>query len=220
MKSFSPRDIVIVVVSVCAAMILTPVGVMAAASQLVTLKDPTTTSKARVDAGKVRVGDGSGAVTVDGTVKVTDGAGTLGVDGTVDARMVAPAKPWNQINDLTLHAGDTRRPMTARTGATKLNLTSVTVAAEGANPGSIELLVIAYVKTDSTSGDCETLSGFGAAERFTLIVPVGETINVTYPSPLQWTAYADANDYYCIVVESFGGPTGYTAHVSASGFLS
>ena len=220
MKSFSPRDIVIVIVSVSAAMILTPVGVMAAASQLVTIKDPTTTSKARVDAGKVRIGDGSGAVTIDGTVQVTDGNGPLGVDGTVGARMVAPTTPWNPINDLTLNAGDTRRPMRSGTGATKLNLTSMTFAAAGANPGSVEILVVAYVKSDSTSADCETLSGFGAAERFTVMVPVGDTVNVTWPSPLQYTAYADTNDFYCINVESFGGPTGYTVHVSGAGFLS
>lgn len=208
MKHFSPRDIVLVVVSVSAALVLTPVGVMAAASQLVTLKDPTTSSKAKVDAGKLRIGDGSGPLTVNGSVTV----------GSVDARMAAPTTQLDTINDLTLHAGDTRRPMFAGVGHKRVALTSFIASAEGPNAGAVELLVVAYVRSNSASGDCETLSGFGAAERFTVMVPVGQTVNLNFPSPLVWTQYADTDDYYCINVESFGGPTGYTAHVSAYGF--
>ena len=79
------------------------------------------------------------------------------------------------------------------------------------------MLVIAYVRSNNNMGDCETLSGFGAAERFTVMVPVEQTVNLNFPSPLVWTQHADTDDYYCINVESFGGPTGYTAHVSAYG---
>ena len=211
MKHFSPRDIVLIIVSVCATFVLTPVAVMAAASQLVTVKDPSTSSKARVDAGKLRVGDGSGPVTVDGTVKVQGSVN-------VDARLAAPTNQLDTINDLTLHSGDTRRSMFAGVGNKRVALTSLIASAEGGTAGSVELLVIAYVKSGSASGDCETLSGFGAAERFTVMVPVGQTVNLNFPSPLVWTQYAGADDYYCINVESYGGPTGYTAHVSAYGF--
>ena len=209
MKHFASRDVVLVVVSVCAALVLTPVGVMAAAGQLVTVKDPLTSSKARVDTGKLRVGDGSGPVTVDGNVTV---------GGTVGARMAAPTNQLDTINDLTVHSGDTRRPMFAGVGSKRVALTSLIASAEGSTAGSVELLIVAYVRSNSPSGDCETLSGFGAAERFTVMVPVGQTVNLNFPSPLVWTQYADADDYYCINIESFGGPTGYTAHVSAYGF--
>jgi hypothetical protein len=117
-----------------------------------------------------------------------------------------------------MSSGDTRRPMFAGVGHRRISITSIIASAEGSTAGSVELLVVAYVKSNSASGDCEVLSGFGAAERFTIMVPVGQTVNLNFPSPLVWTQYADANDYYCINVESFGGPSGYIAHFSAYGF--
>lgn len=65
--------IVAIVGSVCAAVVLAPVGVMAATGSLVNITDPyNSRARARVDSGKVRVGDGNGALTVDGTVKTSD----------------------------------------------------------------------------------------------------------------------------------------------------
>ncbi|HEX8002336.1 MAG TPA: hypothetical protein VF519_06540 [Mycobacteriales bacterium] len=86
----SGRHIVTIVVAVCAAVVLAPVGVMAATGTLVNITDPvnsanrarvtsagsmysslidqSTRSVANVDSGKLRVGDGSGALSVDGTV--------------------------------------------------------------------------------------------------------------------------------------------------------
>lgn len=220
MKSFSPRDIVVIVVSVSAALILAPVGVMAAAGQLVTITDPSTTSKARVDSGKLRIGDGSGVVTVDGTVKATDGSGPLSIDGTVATRIAPPTTGLDTINDLTVHAGDLQRPLFQGVGNKKVSLTSIVVSAEGANPGSVKLQFQVYVKQNSASGDCEGLSGFGAAERFVVMVPVGQTINLNFPSTLTWTQYADADDYYCINAVSGGGPSGYITHIAAYGFRS
>jgi hypothetical protein len=219
-EKFRPVHIVTMVIAICITAIAAPVAVYAAqtgepvnitdkmdatrrtrvtekGTLLVTGTDSTTGSRARVVEGKSLVGDGSGNLTMD---------------------MGAPGKPFDAINDLTLHSGDTRRPVAAGVGFRELSLTSVIASAEGSTAGSVELLVVAYVKSNSTTGDCETLSGFGAAERFTIMVPVGQTVNINWPSPLVWTQYADANDYYCINVESFGGPTGYTAHFSAYGF--
>lgn len=212
--------IVVMVVAICITAVGAPVAVHAAAtgepvnitdksdptrrtrvteegSLLVTGTDPSTGNRARVVSGRSLVGDGSGSLTVD---------------------MGAPLKPFDSINDLTLSSGDTRRPVTNGTGGRAISLTSVIASAEGPNPGYVELLVIAYIKSNSPTGDCEALSGFGAAERFTIIVPVGQTVNLNWPSPLVWSQYADADDYYCINVESSGGPTGYTAHFSAFGF--
>jgi hypothetical protein len=55
---------------VALAWVLVPVGVRAAAPGLVRLVDGNGSSKVEVDRGKVRVGDGSGALSVDGTVAV------------------------------------------------------------------------------------------------------------------------------------------------------
>lgn len=50
--------------------ILAPVGAGAARTLVVKLKDADGGSKAQVDQGKVRIGDGKGGLTVDGTVNV------------------------------------------------------------------------------------------------------------------------------------------------------
>jgi hypothetical protein len=167
-------------------------------SQWVIENDPFTGQYARVsDNGRRLVGDGNGNLTVD---------------------MGNPATPLDTINDITLSAGDTRRPLFSGVGNRKISLTSLIASAEGGTAGSVKLLVIAYVRSNSPTGDCEGLSGFGAAERFTVMVPVGQTVNLNWPSPLVWTQYADGDDYYCVNVESYGGPSGYVAHLSAFGF--
>ena len=216
---FSSKQVVTMVVAVCAAVVLAPVAVYAATGSFVNITDPVNAgSKARVNPSgtlwttQVDPVSKNQQQVAGGRALVGDGTGPLTTD------MGAPSQPLDAINDLTLHSGDTRRPVFAGLGFRKIALTSVIASAEGSTAGSVELLVVAYVKSNSTSGDCETLSGFGAAERFTIMVPVGQTVNLTWPSPLVWTQYADANDYYCVNVESFGGPTGYTAHFSAYGF--
>lgn len=203
MKRFSSRQIVTMVVAGCAALILTPTAVYAATATSVTIADPLHAAhKARVSsAGRLYVGDGGGSLTVNGTVK-----------------SAAPGTPWNQINDVGLTAGSTRAVLYESLGATKLHLTSFTAAIEGGS-GSVRIFVIVYV-SDSGSGDCQTLTGanFGAAERFVIMVPAGQTQTVTYPTPLVYSAYASAARKYCVDVES-NGTAGYVAHISASGYL-
>jgi hypothetical protein len=186
------------------------------------ISDPTYPSREAhvTTGGKLYVGDGSGALTVDGKVKVTDGSGALSVDGTVKARPVAPAQPWNPVNYVAVSAGASRAALFSALVPTKLNLTSFTVAAGGATAGTVTLDVQVYV-SDSGAGDCVALTGasFGAAERFRVFVPVGQTVNLAYPTPLVCTAYGSTGDRYCVDV-SGSGPTGYSAYIAASGFLS
>jgi len=219
-ERFKPRHIVTIVVAVCVGAVLMPVAVGAATGSLVNITDPVTAAnKAKVsNKGQLYVTE---ADPYTGAFAKVDSAGKQLVgdgSGALDVVQANPATPLDTINDLTLSSGDTRRPMFAGVGFRKLTLTSLIASAEGSTAGSVELLVVAYVKSNSASGDCETLSGFGAAEQFTVMVPVGQTVNITWPTGLVWTQYADANDYYCINVESFGGPTGYTAHFSAYGY--
>lgn len=88
-RRFTGRQITIMVAAACAAIVLAPAGAVAATSMF-SIADPShPTYKARVtasgrlviapcdsdscaavDSGKLRVGDGSGALTVDGTVVV------------------------------------------------------------------------------------------------------------------------------------------------------
>jgi hypothetical protein len=133
LRSFQPRHVVAIVVSLSAAYVLAPVAA-GAAGQLVTLVDSVTDTPAKVDpSGKLNVGDGSGALTVDGainvrngpagpldvegTVGVTDGAGPLSVDGAVTVSgdvgvagepVVRPKElPMSAYHDVTATSGGT-----------------------------------------------------------------------------------------------------------------
>lgn len=136
-------------------------------------------------------------VTSSGKLLVGDRNGPLTVDGTVNARPVAPAHPWNPVNYVSVSSGSPRDVLFQANNPTKLDLTSFTVAATGSMQER----------------------SFGAAERFLVYVPVGQTTNVTYPTPLVYTAYGSRGDKYCVDVEG-SGPSGYIAYVSASGFTS
>jgi hypothetical protein len=219
MRRIRPLHAVSIVAAVALGAALTPVAVNATSTVMVLADRDNSAVKAKVSSkgsqwviendpytGKyARVSD-------DGRRLVGDGAGNLTTD------MGIPNASLDTINDLTLSAADTRRPMFTGVGGRKVALTSIILSAEGGTAGSVKLLFIAYIKSNSASGDCEGLSGFGAAERFTAMVPVGQTVNLNFPSPLTWSQYADADDYYCVDVESYGGPSGYTVHISAYGF--
>ena len=77
---YTSREVTAIVAVGVLIAALVPVGVQAAGS-LVTLVDPSSNLPAKVDTGnKLRVGDGSGALTVDGTLRVRDASGALTVD--------------------------------------------------------------------------------------------------------------------------------------------
>lgn len=213
-EKLSPRHVVTIVVAICATAVLMPVTVHAATGTLVNITDAVNAAtKARVTPkGQVYVAQGD---PYNGTFAHNDTSGRQLVSTVQEA-----SAKLDTINDQTLSAGDTRRAIFSGVGGKKVSLTSLVLSAEGGTAGSVKLMFIAYVKSNSTSGDCEGLSGFGAAERFVVMVPVGQTVNVTWPSALVWTQYADSNDYYCIDAESYGGPTGYGVHIAAYGYKS
>jgi hypothetical protein len=69
-RRITGRQVTAMVIAICLAVVLVPVGAMAATGSLVNITDPVAkTHKARVDsAGRLKIGDGSGALTVDGAV--------------------------------------------------------------------------------------------------------------------------------------------------------
>src|SRR4051794_19014547 len=160
-----PIHVVSIVVALCAASVLTPVAVNAATGSGVNLVDKINPgSIARVAAkGQLLVGEAdpvtgtTAKVSSDGKQLVGDGAGALSVN------MGIQDVPLDSINDLTLSASDTRRPVFAGVGNRQTSITSIIASAEGGTAGSVKLLFIAYVKSNSATGDCEGLSGFGAA---------------------------------------------------------
>jgi hypothetical protein len=76
---------------------LVPVAAHAVGS-IVSIQDGDGSSKAQVDFGKLRVGDGSGSLTVDGGVRVTNGS-----TAPVKVREVEPIRsPFQAMATITL----------------------------------------------------------------------------------------------------------------------
>jgi uncharacterized membrane protein len=158
----------------------------------------------------------SGTCASGSAVRVVNSDGSVGCQAVV----TAPANPWNQVNDVVISAGSSQDVLYQNLVPAKLNLTSITIAAFGSTAGSVSVHFQVYI-SDSSSGDCVALTGatFSAAERFTVAVPVGQSLNITYPTPLVYTAYGSTGNKYCVDV-SGSGPSGWSAEVSASGYLS
>lgn len=215
-----PIHLVGIVLTATLCVALVPVGVNAASTVMVLADRDNSSSKAKVSSkGSVWVIENDpytgkyARVSADGKRLVGDGDGALTVD------MTAPKTPWNQINDIQISGTTPRAVLYTGLGPAKLNITSFTVSAEGSTAGTVRAFVIVYV-SDTNLGNCLNLTGasFGAAERFVVTVPVGQTVNLTYPTPLVFSAYAGANRRYCVDVEGTG-PSGYVGHISASGFI-
>jgi hypothetical protein len=204
MRGFSPRQVVTVVVSVCATIVLMPTAVWAAGSSLVRLTDGTGKVAQVSGAGHLLVGDGSGPITVDGAVA---------------ARPVAPAQPWNTVNAVGLSASNSEDVVYGGVIGHPVNITSFSAAATS---GSAIVHVQVLVNGDA-GGSCYGVSGptgnFAAAERFTVAVPTGQTVVLTYPTPLVYTAYGDKGKIFCVMA-SASGSSGFEVTVNASGFVS
>src|SRR6266542_4193978 len=115
------RQFILIMTALTWFALLLPVGARAT-GQLVTLVDPSTSSKARVDAGKLRVGDGSGALSVDGRV----------------GRYPAPGV-GKSVGGLVSGAGE--KPIAGPFAAgVRLAITSLTLANFGSGPTRADLM--------------------------------------------------------------------------------
>jgi hypothetical protein len=227
-ERFTNRQVTAMIVAVCAAAVLAPVGVQAATGTYMNIVDPVyPSSKARVTAkGQLYVLETDpitstrARVSTGGKRLVGDGSGALTVDGAVRAIPTRPSKPWNNVNGMTLSPSHTYETLYQNTdGPNMFSLSSMSLAATPASTaGSVTVHLGVYVASAGSSGNCDTLSGFGAAERFNVVVPMGETLQLNWPTPLVYSAYAQAGHLYCVRV-SASGPAGFTLYVSANGFL-
>lgn len=221
MRTFSWRQTSALAAGVCLVTLLVPTTVDAAGAALTRITDGTG-PVARVDPkGRLAVGDGTGPLTVDGRVGVTGNVGVTSlppVSGSVDARPARPIKTWMNINGTNLSAADTSEILYAGQANERLNLTTFSVSAKGPNPGSVALH--AQVLVGGPTDSCSDIGGgnFGAAERFDVVVTIGDTVVETFPSALSWTQFGTGEDRFCVQV-SATGPSGWSASVLANGYL-
>ena len=195
------RQLTVMVVAVCAAAVLTPTAVYAVTGSAVNITDPVySSSKARVSAGKLQVGDGSGALSVDGTVRVNDGSGALTVDGTVVA--ADPATSF-AVTGEGLDNGNS--PVLIRD----------TAANAGVAIGSIVLSHIAgsgvatvrlRANHPTTPGNCAA-GGTNQADYGDFAVPAGDTRTITFAPLLRVPKQTSESCLYLFVTGSTGTQT-------------
>jgi hypothetical protein len=159
------RLFLMVIAAVTWFAVMLPIGARAA-GQLVTLVDPTTDSKARVDSGKLRVGDGSGALTVNGSVATTPQVPATGFNGFLD-------------RDANRHLG------TPDQAGTNYLITTMIVT-NGDTNRQTAVLVAYYGVTK----DCIDFTGDVHVYGPSVMVPPGESVVVNFSQP--WAIRAPA----------------------------
>lgn len=221
------RQVTTMVVAVCVAAVLTPVGVNAATGALSNIVDPVYAArKARVsNLGALVVVEADpftntrAKVSTDGKRLVGDGSGALTVDGRISAAPAKPARPWNNVNGTTLTGSQQRQTLYSATeGPNTFALSSMSLAGTG-GAGSVKVHLYVYIQNAGSTGNCENLTGFSVAERFVVVVPTGNTVPLTWPAPLVYSAYATKGRLYCVSMEAYSGPAGWAVDIGATGFL-
>jgi hypothetical protein len=211
-RRFSLGPVGTVTLAVALSSLLAPVTVMAATGSGVNLVD-------KINAGSVARVTAKGTLWVSETDPVT-GAQSQVVNGRrlVVSDMASPATPWVMGGFAVIQSGATSTTLFSGTGPKRLNISSLTLAAEGSTAGSVKVTFQVYVHNTGT-GDCSTLTGFGAAERFLAMIPVGETLHLAYPTPLVYSSYTASGHTFCVAA-SGSGPSGWKLWISGTGFIS
>jgi hypothetical protein len=143
------RLLLALVLAVVLAAALAPSGAQAVAGLLVTIVDSITNSKARVEGGKLRVGDGLGPLTIDGSAAIKDtggdkinsrNMGTLGdlnapgSDGALDVRTLSGGGGLLGLGDCDLNDAPPDRPNETTIAANnKTVVTALLVTGDDAN---------------------------------------------------------------------------------------
>ena len=198
-QRFTGRQITTMVAMLSAAIVLAPVGAVAATSAFtisdpvhpsnkahvtskggltVTAQDGTTGVQAKVDrSGHTVVGDGSGALTVDGKVQVS--GGTVGVSGNV--RAYAPATTWHFTNTSLATYYDLTPPR-----ADAVNLTSLFVGGDRSTEFVFVTIYAGTVPKSATTCSASITATEPIWQGEVVGGSAGATnpISITFPAPL------------------------------------
>lgn len=196
-----------VVAAVSTSLVLLPIGVNAA-GEAVSIKDADSPLKAQVaNGGKLKIGDGAGPLSVDGTV-TANLPGTVNVAGEVDVTSVkndVTTTPdfgsFTQYFALTSNT-DTVESFYGPFGISqRVAWNSMTFINRGTEPAEIRIR-----HSNPTTGACPS----GAGEPTVLIqevamamIPGKDTVHLDFPTPIRMDI--DNNDDYCVVAVQTGG---------------
>lgn len=197
-RRFTGRQLTTVVVSLCAAAVLTPVGVLAATGSPVTLVDPIfadhkarvggsgglwtvpvdAVSKApvKIDAGKMRVGDGSGNLTVDGIVGAVPQKPTTPFTKQISATWSEASGHPSSRTTFLVPAGKT---LVVESVAVTYNLpqgqtTDIQVIVDENTVNQV-FYPVSYAKQASFAGSFDTFSGTHAVRWY---IPAGSLVAI------------------------------------------
>lgn len=184
---FSARQVTTIVVAIFAGAFLIPWAASAATGSLVTITDPSAPShKARVDStGHLVVGDGSGALTIDGA-----------------AQLAAPSSPFTATATLNV-TGPTAVLLAQRRGQRRLAITSIT-AWDAPTFGTSQVVHFSSYVEQSSTFVCPAAPDAiaGGKELDVPLLTVNSAVNVAYPSPLIFFGKSSATTTSCLYASS------------------
>lgn len=205
-RRFTGRQITTMVVAACLALILLPVGAVAATNTVISIADSVHKSqKARVTStGRLVTApcDANGCASVDGSsLRVGDGHGPLTVDGSV-----LPYRPDTAFST-EYYLPDASTIKLIRPGlkaGAKIMITSITVMpfGTGTNPANVLLTRNENPGTNCSAANAGTIEWNG-------ITKYPETLAASFPSPLVLTDR-------CAVVFNAGSDR---ANVTVTGYV-
>ena len=185
----STRTILTAATVAAVIVLLLPVGAQAA-GQLMTIVDPTSGAKAQVDGGKLRVGDGSGAMTVNGQVA---------------ARPALPASPFSISGDTTTSSEF------VNLGSGRIAITDVVLSQSDDTPAAITVSVDLY--HEGGDGDCTTTGPHIKAVLTDTWVPARETLAINLSTPVVGSGHP-----VCLVLTTFYEPAGTITSYTVTGY--
>lgn len=198
MKARSTRGTLALAVGALAALVLVPVGVEAATDNVI-IKDADSSAKAQVvSGGRLKIGDGSGPLTVDGAV------------GTVPEPAPSPFQRMVAFTEALVSV-----PIVDGIEAGKaLHVTSLTVA--NTHDTNDIHLVLQWVELEPGNSDCNDLP-FDQDTLTGVVVGPNDTAHLTFPEPV--TVPIGIGEKRCLLAAFEGTPPDWLVNVTVVGYM-
>jgi hypothetical protein len=202
-RRFTGRQVTTIIVAAATAVVAAPVGAIAATGQLINIADPSNSAQvAHVDAsGRLEVGDGSGALTVDGAV-----------------RPQAPSAPWSAHAVAPTGSSGYYVPLLLGPTSTAVNVTSLSITIDGPGYGEWALYAYSAPASSTSVASCNVLYGpYRTVLWEAVSISAGVPAYPAFPTPLQYRPATGTKT--CLMIETpFESDSRDAGFVSASGF--